>query len=421
MRGNPFLVLAVFSLIILAIDAYSWWGIKKIIIDSPRLFKRIIALLYWIVPVIIISGLSLILFFQKDIPGDRMMSYFHLVGGSFIIFYVPKLVFFVFNLFDDLIFQIRRLITLKKQRFKDSKNGRATITRRKLLNQVGIVFAAVPFFSLIYGIAYGRFDFTIRRLKMNFPNIPAAFDGIKIVQISDFHIGTFFNHQDQIKEIVYMVNNEQPDLILFTGDFINNLSTEMDPFLSILRSLEAKIGKYSILGNHDYGEYVPWKSEQEKQDNIQRLIKLQKEIGFDLLLDESRKIQIGDDSIELIGIQNWGLPPFPQYGDLKKAIKNIDVNAFKILMSHDPTHWDAQVREKTDIDLMLAGHTHGAQFGIEIPGWRWSPVTMRYKQWGGLYTEGNQHLYVNTGLGSIGYPGRVGMPPEITVLELKNS
>jgi len=341
MRGNPFLVITVFSLIILAIDAYSWWGIKKIIVDSPRLFKRIIALLYWIVPVIIIIGLSLILLFQEGIPGDRMMSYFHLVGGSFIVFYVPKLVFFVFNLFDDLIFQIRKLITLKKQTFKDNNNVGRTITRRKLLNQVGIVFAAVPFFSLIYGIAHGRFDFTIRRLKMNFRNLPPAFNGTKIVQISDFHIGTFFNHHDQIKEIVNMVNKEQPDLILFTGDFINNLSTEMDPFLTILNSLEAKVGKYSILGNHDYGEYVVWNSEQEKQENIERLINLQKEIGFDLLLDESRKIQLGDDSIELIGIQNWGLPPFPQYGDLKKAMQNIDVNAgYHMQSAHNyKQHW----------------------------------------------------------------------------------
>jgi predicted MPP superfamily phosphohydrolase len=195
----------------------------------------------------------------------------------------------------------------------------------------------------------------------------------------------------------------------------------LDPFIDILKKLQSRLGKYSILGNHDYGEYVRWKTEQDKTDNLQRLFSLQKEIGFDLLLDESRKIKISDDEIELIGIENWGMPPFPQYGDLHKAMTNVDKNAFKILMSHDPTHWDAQVKDKTDIDLMLSGHTHGAQFGIEIPGWRWSPVNMRYKQWGGLYSEGKQSLYVNTGLGSIGYPGRVGMPPEITVFELNNA
>ena len=203
-----------------------------------------------------------------------------------------------------------------------------------------------------------------------------------------------------------------------TGDFINNYSTEMDKFIPILSKLEAKIGKYTILGNHDYGEYVPWKSEQERQQNLERVIQMQREIGFDLLLDESRKIQIEDETIELVGIQNWGLPPFPQYGDLKKAMSETFTDSFKILMSHDPTHWDEQVLKKTNIDLTLSGHTHGAQFGIEIPGFRWSPVTIRYKRWGGLYSEGNQKIYINTGLGSIGYPGRVGMPPEITVLTL---
>ena len=167
-----------------------------------------------------------------------------------------------------------------------------------------------------------------------------------------------------------------------------------------------------------YGEYVRWESDADKRSNLERLMRLQRGCGFELLLDESRKIEVEGEFIELIGVQNWGLPPFPQYGDLAKALTQADNNSFKILMSHDPTHWDAQVRERTDIDLMLSGHTHGAQFGIEIPGWRWSPVNMRYKQWGGLYTEGAQSLYVNTGLGSIGYPGRVGMPPEITVIEL---
>jgi predicted MPP superfamily phosphohydrolase len=224
-----------------------------------------------------------------------------------------------------------------------------------------------------------------------------------------------------VEELVELVNYENPDLILFTGDFINNYSTEMDSFIDILSKFKARLGKFSILGNHDYGEYVRWKTQRDKEANLQRLKDLQNEIGFDLLLDESRKIKIEDQEIELIGIENWGMPPFPQYGDLKKAMENVDNGAFKILMSHDPTHWDAQVREKTDIDLMLSGHTHGAQFGIEIPGWRWSPVTMRYKQWGGLYNEGKQNLYVNTGLGSIGYPGRVGMPPEITIFELQNA
>jgi len=373
------------------------------------------------VPFIILIGFAAILIFQGNIPADRILSYFHLISGSFIVFYIPKLIFIIFNIFDDLIFQVRKMITLRKNAVNNATHTGSKITRRKLLTQVGIVFAGLPLLPLTYGIAYGRFDYTFRRPSLNFARLPSVFNGLKIVQISDFHIGTFINHIDQVEQIVELVNSEKADLLLFTGDFINNLSTEMDSFLSILVKFEAKIGKYSILGNHDYGEYVPWKTEQEKQANLQRLMQLQRELGFDLLLDESRKIKFGGEEIALIGVQNWGLPPFPQYGNLGQAMKNVDKDTFKILLSHDPTHWDAQVREETDIDLMLAGHTHGAQVGIEIPGWRWSPVTMRYKQWGGLYTAGKQSLYVNTGLGSIGYPGRVGMPPEITVFELRNA
>jgi predicted MPP superfamily phosphohydrolase len=420
MRSNPLVAILVFSAITLVIDFYVWWGITKIISGVRSNVKKIIVLLYWIVPVLILVGFATVLTFRDNIPPDRTLSYFHLISGSFFIFYIPKLIFIIFNFFDDVIFQIRKIITTTKQKMQGSDNPGKKITRRKLLTQVGIVFAGLPLLPLVYGIAHGRFDFTKRNVQLTFPNLPDSSGGLKIIQISDFHIGTFIHHTDEVEKLVELINEENPDLLLFTGDFINNYSAEVDSFIDILKNFSAKIGKFSILGNHDYGEYVPWKTEADKKANVQRLMDLQKEIGFDLLMDESRKIQIGDDKIELIGIQNWGMPPFPQYGDLNKAMKNVKKDAFKILMSHDPTHWDAQVREKTDIDLMLSGHTHGAQFGIDIPGWRWSPVTMRYKQWGGLYTQGKQSLYVNTGLGSIGYPGRVGMPPEITVIELYN-
>jgi predicted MPP superfamily phosphohydrolase len=421
MRGNPIVAIAVFSAIILALDIYSWWGISKITLDLRSKIKKTISVLYWIVPFSIILGFAAVLTFQEHIPPDRTLSYFHLISGTFFVFYIPKLIFIIFNLFDDIIFQIRKFIIKIKQRNTESATQANNITRRKLLTQVGIVFAGLPLLPLIYGIAHGRFDFTKRNVQLLFPNLPEAFNGIKIIQLSDFHIGTFIHDIYQVEKLVEMVNNENPDLLLFTGDLINNYSSELDSFIEILSGFEAKLGRYSILGNHDYGEYVRWKTKADKAANLQRLKDLQKEIGFDLLLDESRKIRIEDQEIELIGIENWGMPPFPQYGNLDKAMKDVDKRATKILMSHDPTHWDAQVREKTDIDLMLSGHTHGAQFGIEIPGWRWSPVTMRYKQWGGLYTEGKQRLYVNTGLGSIGYPGRVGMPPEITIFELKNA
>lgn len=421
MRNNPVLAVLIFSAILLAIDSYSWWGIKKIIIDFSNRTQKIIRILFWGLPVFIIVGASLLFSLQQQIPHDKILSLFNIFGGSFILFYVPKLVFIVFNIFDDIIFSIRKAVSVKKNQSITAENMGRTITRRKLLNQVGIIFAGVPFVSLFYGIAYGRFNFTTRKINLQYHNLPPKFNGLKIVQISDFHIGVFFHYKDHVQEIVNIVNDLNADLILFTGDLVNNVSEEIDPFYDILKTLKAKSGKYAVLGNHDYGEYVPWNSEHERQQNINSLIQMEKQLGFDLLLDESRKIQNGNESIELIGIQNWGLPPFPQYGDLQKAMADTSRDSFKILLSHDPTHWDAQVLEKTNIDLTLSGHTHGAQFGIEIPGFRWSPVSLRYKRWGGLYSEGNQKLYVNTRLGSIGYPGRVGMPPEITVLILNNN
>jgi predicted MPP superfamily phosphohydrolase len=238
---------------------------------------------------------------------------------------------------------------------------------------------------------------------------------------SDFHIGSFVGHPEEVEEAVAVINEQHADLLVFTGDFVNNVSSEMDPFLPALRKLKATVGKYSILGNHDYGDYVPWKSPEAKQKNLQRLVSVQEDLGFKVLLNDAQTLDLAGENLDLVGVENWGLRPFPQYGDLKKALSHAQHDSFKILMSHDPTHWDEQVLGYTDIDLTLCGHTHGAQFGIEIPGWRWSPVSMRYKRWGGLYEEGNQKLYVNTGLGFIGFPGRVGMPPEITVFQLKRS
>jgi len=420
MRNHPVLVFFIFSAVILIIDAYAFWGIRKISYDLSNWIKRIILFLYWTVPAGLILGLILIFTFQDKMAGQHFSSYVYYLSGTFVVFYLPKLIYVVFNIFDDLVFQIRKLLTLKLNAGRNVKTGPRSISRRKFLNQTGLVFAGVPFLSLIYGIAYGRFDFTTRHVDIFLQRLPDAFNGLKIVQISDFHLGSFQGHDDQVAEIIATVNNEKPDLILFTGDMVNNLASEMGSFLPLLGQFKAAMGKYSILGNHDYGEYYPWKSEADRRNNLTRLIRFQEKIGFDLLMDEARTIKKDGESLTLIGIQNWGLPPFPQYGDLNKAMKNVDSHSLKILMSHDPTHWDAQVRGQTDIDWMLSGHTHGAQFGIEIPGIRWSPATIRYKQWGGLYTEGKQHLYVNTGLGSIGYPGRVGMPPEITVFRLTN-
>jgi hypothetical protein len=418
---NPYLFLFVFTTLILAIDFYSYRGIKKLSANYSGRIKRIIFILFWFIPLILILGIILFAFINKSIDPANFLKYFHLISGTFILFYVPKLVFTIFNLLDDLVLLFKKLFSKKEINLSEINPEKSPITRGQFLTRVGIVMAGVPFLSIAYGIKWGRFNYTIRNHTLSFINLPKSFDGLRIVQISDFHLGSFLNKKEEIDEAVEFINDQNPDLLLFTGDFVNNVSTEINPFMPALRKLKSKYGMYSILGNHDYGDYVPWDSEEKRQQNIDRIIKLQEESGFKLLINDSAKIELNNESISLVGVENWGMPPFPQYGDLNKALTNVENDSFKILLSHDPTHWDEEVLGFTDIDLTLSGHTHGAQFGIEIPGWRWSPVSFRYKRWGGIYEEGKQYLNVNTGIGFIGFPGRVGMPPEITVIELRSS
>ncbi len=418
MRNNPFLAITIFSLIILLVDFYTYRGIKKLLGDLGKTTKLIIRILFWSIPVVIIAGLIFVPLLRSQINPAEFLVYFHFISGTFILFYLPKLIFIFFNFIDDLIHGALHIFSRKKEK-QVEKDGVKKITRSQFLTRIGIITAGIPFLSIAYGICWGRFNLTVRRVKLGFKNLPKKFNGLKVVQISDFHIGSLLNHASFVEEAVDKVNSLNPDLILFTGDMVNNVSDEMDKFLPVLSRLNSKYGNYSILGNHDYGEYVHWDSEQAKIDNLELLKQHQEKAGFDLILNDSRKIKLEDEEIELVGVENWGLPPFPQYGDLNQALVNVNYDSFKILMTHDPTHWDEQVLGQTNIDLTLSGHTHGAQFGIEIPGWRWSPVNLRYKRWGGLYTEDNQHLYVNTGIGFIGFPGRVGMPPEITMIELE--
>ncbi len=416
MRHNPFVFTLFFSAIILAIDFYSYRGVKKLTANYKQKTRRIVWFLFWIIPFVLISGL--LLFSFLDIRPANFLSYFHFISGTFILFYVPKLVFILFNLFDDLYLSIKKILNREKVKEPKVRSKGKPISRAQFLTRIGILISGLPFLSIAYGIKWGRFDYKLRKHTLTFANLPDAFDGLRIVQFSDFHIGSFMNNREKVAEAVEIINDQNADLLLFTGDFVNNVSSEMDDFLPMLSQLRARMGKYSILGNHDYGDYVPWKSAEEKRENMERLIKIQEDLGLKMLLNGSQRIAMNGDAIELIGVENWGLPPFPQYGDLEKALAKVNPDSFKILMSHDPSHWDAKVLHKTNIDLTLSGHTHGAQFGIEIPGWRWSPASIRYKRWGGMYRVREQHLHVNTGIGFIGFPGRVGMPPEITVIEL---
>ena len=291
-------------------------------------------------------------------------------------------------------------------------------SRSAYLSWLGIGFGGALFSSLVYGFT-NKYKYHVRRVKLSYDNLPPAFKGLKIVQLSDIHSGSLADREAVAKGIDQVLA-EKPDLILFTGDLVNDVATEMDGYKDIFSRLKAPLGVFSTLGNHDYGDYIWWETPEMKKANLDRLKQLQGEMGWRLLMNEHVAIERGGQEIALIGIENWSAKArFPKHGKLKEAYEGAEKYPFKILMSHDPSHWDAQVRPLfPDIDLALAGHTHGMQFGIEIPGIKWSPVQYVYKQWAGLYEEGRQKLYVNRGFGFIGYPGRVGILPEITVIEL---
>ena len=294
--------------------------------------------------------------------------------------------------------------------------------RRLFISQLAILLASIPASALFIGMLRGKYSYRVIEHELSFDNLPKDFDGFRIAHISDFHCGSFDNE----KKLAYginLINQQKPDIILFTGDMVNNIAKEILPWKSLISSLKAPYGKYAVLGNHDYGDYIKWGSEQEKLENLDNLKSLLKEMGFKLLLNNNTDIIKESSSISLIGVENWGKGGFKKNGDLDLAIKNIKSRDFKILMSHDPSHWEEKVIDhKEHIDLTLSGHTHGMQFGIEIPGWiKWSPVQYRYKYWAGIYNESNQIINVNRGFGFLAYPGRVGIYPEISILDLKSN
>lgn len=294
------------------------------------------------------------------------------------------------------------------------------ISRSVFLKRTALVLGATTLGGFLYGIT-NRYNYQVRRVKLKFDNLPNAFKGTRIVQISDIHSGSFDNHEAVLRG-AKKIMDEQPDIIFFTGDLVNDRADEIQPYKDIFSQLKAPLGVYSTLGNHDYGDYAQWPSPEAKVANLEWLKSTHGEMGWKLMMNEHVVLEKGDDKIAIVGIENWGAKAgFPKYGDMSKAYQGLDEKniPFKILLSHDPSHWDNEVQQKyPDIDLTLSGHTHGMQFGIEIPGFKWSPVKYVYKNWAGLYQKGKQHLYVNRGFGFLGYPGRLGILPEITVIEL---
>ena len=395
--------------LIAIIELYAFQAVKTVV-------KARWVLLFYCV----ISFATIVFIFYQFSKFDRSVGQTPmtmLTLGLLLLILIPKLIITVFMALEDVL----RLIIGSRNYFANyDKEASFLPERRQFVSQVALGIAALPFLSLIYGMTIGKYNFKVIKQTLFFADLPDAFDGFQITQISDIHSGSFDN-PDKINYAIDLINEQNSDLLLFTGDIVNTHAKEMHPWIATFNRIkEHEFGKYSVLGNHDYGEYIDWSSEKEKEDNFLAIKDLHRQINFKLLLNENTKIKKENDEIAIVGVENWGLK-FKKAGDLNKAAENLNKEVFKILMSHDPSHWDAEIKNhEKHFHLTLSGHTHGLQFGIEIPGFfKWSPVEYVYKQWAGLYENFGRFIYVNRGFGFHAYPGRVGIMPEITVLVLK--
>lgn len=414
--------IAITVAILIFLDFYAFSGIKAVVSGfETEKSKKLVYFIYWGITTCYIAFLLFFILTFDQEKGARGWL-FRLVAGGLILIWLPKLLFCVFLIFEDIFrfFNGIAVFVYDKMGWEARGTENYFPERRAFFNKIAFGIAAIPFFATLYGITKGKYDFSVKKITMKFKNLPKSFDGFTITQISDVHSGSF-DSMDGVQKGINLINKLKSDVVLFTGDLVNNRADEFDPYISLFGSISAPLGKFSIMGNHDYGEYIPWESAAAKRKNFESLIENHGKAGFKILLNENTVFSRGDDKIALVGIENWGLPPFPQYGDINKASADLDNNIFKVLMSHDPSHWDAQVlQHPTNFDLTLSGHTHGMQFGIEIPGvFKWSPVKFKYPRWAGLYEVEDKKLYVNRGFGFIGFPGRVGIWPEITQITLK--
>jgi predicted MPP superfamily phosphohydrolase len=392
---------------VLAIDLYAYQAFKTVFRSTATPW------IYWGITVAyIVLSVSISVLMSS---GKVDYKYLGILMGASILLAVPKLVAIIPLLIED-------ITRLGQFLFRAATTQPSTLPgRRTFVSQIALGLAAIPFIGIIDGIWKGRYRYRVISHTLEFEDLPDEFDGFTIAQISDIHSGSFDN-QEKVEYGVQMVNELGADAIMFTGDMVNNIATEAEPWIDTFKKLSGKNGVFSILGNHDYGDYWRFPSAQAKVDNLNRLKEIHAEMGMDLLLNESRYFERGNERLYLAGVENWGLPPFPQYGDLQTALNGIPNDAFTILLSHDPSHFDAEVKQHSKkVHLTLSGHTHGMQFGIEIPGWiKWSPVKFKYPKWAGLYPEPDgQVLHVNRGFGFLAFPGRVGMWPEITHITLR--
>ncbi|MBI1227313.1 MAG: metallophosphoesterase [Bacteroidetes bacterium] len=413
MRASKIISITILCSILLLIDWYVFQAVDVTFQGASAQIQGIVKWAYWGFTALTIAALWAYNFANPDLLGPRLRK---IILSSLLIIYLSKLVPVVFVLIDDII---RFFKWIKQSIFPDAEVA-GTIERSYLLMKTAVVAATLPATAFTWGIISGAHDYRIRNIRLAIKDLPKQFEGMTIAQVSDIHSGSFFN-KTAVKGGVEMLMQKKPDMVFFTGDLVNNEAREVKDYINIFDKIKAPLGVYSTLGNHDYGDYTTWPSLHAKQHNLQQLMQAHKIMGYDLLMDENRKIKLGDEELAIVGVQNISGHEhrFHSYGNLPKAMQGTDEAAVKLLLSHDPTHWDKEVNTKfPDVDVMFSGHTHGAQFGINVFGKTYSPAQWAYKQWAGLYQEGDQQLYVNRGYGYLGYPGRVGMPPEITIFEL---
>jgi predicted MPP superfamily phosphohydrolase len=403
------------SLLIFAIDYYVWQAFRTATHQSSAQIQLFTRYAYWGFTSLIIAGIWAYNFMPLHFWKNEIRITFM---AMVMISVITKLFIIIFLLIEDITRIIRWSFQNVKMRISPDEYAPGNISRNEFLSKAALAVGAVPAATFAFGIISGAHDYRVEKISLKIPNLPKAFKGMRIAQVSDIHTGSFFN-KTAVKGGVEMMMREKADVIFFTGDLVNNEAKEVKDYFEIFSKLKAPLGVYSTLGNHDYGDYVRWNSPAAKKQNLKDLMKAHELMGYDLLMDEHRFIEESGEKLAIIGVQNIGVGRFPWYGNLGKAHAGTEEASTKLLLSHDPTHWNAEVTKKfKDIDVAFAGHTHGTQFGVKIGNYKWSPAQYVYKQWAGLYKEGEQQIYVNRGYGYLGYPGRVGMPPEITVFTL---
>jgi len=402
MRSFSFISILMVCLAILLVDILAFYWLQSITrLIASTFIEDLINIVFWIFTIGLITAIILLKIRLDSIhPYTKQLLVSSLFGLS-VSSFIPKIIFVT----------VISILYFTNNFFSENES-------LIIIPLIGLFSGFLPFFIIIYGIFKTLYWFKIYRLKIKFEELPVNFDGLKIVQISDIHLGSFNKRYHILDRAVKQINHLEPDFIFLTGDLVNNHAWELKGWQSVFKNLTAKKGKYAILGNHDYGDYGNWKSENAKQSNFELIKYFYKKIDFRLLLNEAVIIESEDEKMAIIGVEHWGKPPFKKYGDLQKALKQVYEISFKILLSHDPSHWNAEVLRKTDISLTLSGHTHGMQAAFQFKNRKWSPIKYKYKHWAGLYNYHKQYLYVNSGLGWVGFPGRLGVRPEITFIEL---